>query len=358
MSQNLFQKYHKKLSSEGFIKALLNGLIIGAGVWFVLSFVFWIVNPALFWLAIVAFVLVTAGATALLYYKIYKPTTKMIARRVDDLGLEERLLTMLELENDDSYIAQRQREDAMSALSKIDADLLKIVISLTTKIAVACIGVFAIAMNVVSILSSAGVIMSGKELWHHWFGVPPTEYEITYTINGEGQLIFEDGKVLKTGETYTVLVQEGQDSGEVHAVSANEWVFIEWLDGYQYPTRTERNVDKKMTVTVVFAEISGSAGNANAMDMPDDLPPSENGKPNSSMPSNSPPNSMAGGQYEPTNQIIDDKTYYGDEYDAAYDKIREELEKDNEILEEQKDITSGYLGGIKAEAEEKEEGNE
>jgi hypothetical protein len=45
---------------------------------------------------------------------------------------------------------------------------------------------------------------------------------------------------------------------------------------------------------------------------------------------------MAGGQYEPTNQIIDDKTYYGDEYDAAYDKIREELEKDNEILEEQK----------------------
>ena len=354
MVNQVMQKYYSRMAKEGLLNAFIYALGAGFGALLISAFVFWLTGFEYPWVGFIIMGVVASATMPLLYFAKFRPSKKTIARRVDELGLKERLLTMVELENNDSYIAQRQREDAISALSKINEDLLKIIISLTTKIAVVCVGVFAIAMNVVAILSSTGVLMSGKELWYHWFGVPPTEYEITYTINGEGQLIFEDGKILNTGETYTITVQEGKDSGEVYAVSANEWVFIEWLDGYQYPARTERNVDKKMTVTVVFAEISGSAGNANAMDMPNDLPPSdENG--NSSMPSSGPPSSTAGGQYEPTNQIIDGGTYYGDEYEAAYDKIREELEKDNEILEEQKDITSGYLGGIKADAEEKEE---
>ena len=353
MSNNLFQKYYKKLSKEGLIKAILNGLSVGAIVLFITSFISWMVNPKLFWVGIVLFVGITALASWLLYEKKYKPTTKAIARRVDDLGLEERLLTMLELENDDSYIAQRQREDAQQALSKVDADMLKVIISSAAKILVCCVGAIAIGMSSVSTLSFAGVLPSGREVWHTLFGAPPVEYEITYAIDGKGQLVFEDGTTLDSGETYTVKVVEGQDSGEVHAVSAAEWVFIEWQDGFQYPTRTERKVEKAMTLTVVFAEISGSAGNGNAMDMPDDLPPVEDGQP-ITMPSKNPGDTY-GGTYEPSNQIIDDKTYYGDEYDAAYDKIQEELEQDGEILEEQKDITTGYLGGIKADAENDEE---
>lgn len=353
MSKNLFQKYYKKLSREGLIKAILNGLSIGAIVWFITSFIAWMVNPKLFWVGIVLFAGIAAVASWLLYEKKYKPTTKAIARRVDDLGLEERLLTMLELENDESYIAQRQREDAQQALSKVDADMLKVIISSVTKILVSCLGVIALSMSSVSTLSYAGVLPSGKDVWHSLFGEPPIQYELTYTIDGQGQLVFEDGTILKSGETYIVKVEEGQDSSEVRAVSAAEWVFIEWLDGFQYPTRTERSVDKSMTLTVVFTEISGSAGNGNAMDMPNDLPPVEDGKPITA-PSKDPADTY-GGTYEPSNQIIDDKTYYGDEYDAAYDKIQEELEQDGEILEDQKDITAGYLGGIKAEAEKDEE---
>ena len=354
MSKNLFQKYYKKLSREGLIKAILNGLSIGAITLFIASFIFWMTNPKLFWIGIVLFVGVTAGASWLLYYKKYKPTTKAIARRVDDLGLEERLLTMLELENDDSYRAMRQREDAQAALSKVDADMLKVIISSATKILVSCVGVIAIGMSTVSTLSSAGVLPSGREMWHDLFGAPPIRYELTYAIDGEGQLIFEDGTIVNTGETHTVTVLEGEDSGEVYAVSAKEWVFIEWSDGFPYPTRTEKSVGKKMTITVVFTQILGSAGNNGAFDIPNDLPPVEgDGKPSSSP--NKTPSNTHGGTYEPSNQIIDDKTYYGDEYDAAYDKIQEELAQDGEILEEQKDITAGYLGGIKADADKDEE---
>lgn len=353
MSQNLFQKYYKKLSKEGLIKAILNGLSIGAITLFIASFIFWMTIPKLFWIGIVLFVGVTAGASWLLYEKKYKPTTKAIARRVDDLGLEERLLTMLELENDDSYIAMRQREDAQAALSKVDAEVLKVIISSATKILVSCVGVVALGMGSVSTLSGVGVLPSGREVWHNLFGTPPTEYEIVYTIDGAGKLVFEDGTVISNEETYTVKVEEGKDSGEVYAVSANEWVFIEWSDGYQYPTRTEKKVDKAMTITVVFTEVLGSAGDNNAADMPNDLPPIEGGEPTVTTPSKTPADTY-GGTYEPSNQIIDNKTYYGDEYDAAYDKIQEELAQDGEILEEQKDITAGYLGGIKAEAEKDE----
>lgn len=354
MSQNLFQKYYKKLSKEGLIKAILNGLSIGAIALFIISFVLWMTIPQLFWIGILLFVVVTVAASWLLYEKKYKPTTKAIARRVDDLGLEERLLTMLELENDDSYIAQRQREDAQEALSKVDADMLKVIISSATKILVSCVGVIALGMGSVSTLSGVGILPSGKDVWHSLFGAPPTEYEIVYTIDGEGQLVFEDGTTVNSGETYTVKVEEGKDSGEVYAVSAHEWVFIEWMDGYQYPTRTERNVEKSMTITVIFSEINGSAGNNNAMDMPNDLPPIEGVETDKTQPSKN-PSDMHGGTYEPSNQIVDNKTYYGDEYDAAYDKIQEELAQDGEILEEQKDITAGYLGGIKADAEKDEE---
>ncbi len=354
MSVELFQKYYKKLSREGFIKALLCGLIIGAGVLFPSSVATWFANPDLFWVPILAFVAVVAGTTPLFYYKKYKPTSKAIARRVDDLGLEERLLTMLELENDDSYIAQRQREDANLALSSVNADLLKIIISKASKILVSAVGTVAVGMSTVSALSSAGVMPSGSEVWHNLFGTPPKYYEITYSIDGEGQLIFEDGKTLNTGESYTVKVQAGKNSQEVYASSANEWVFIEWSDSYQYPTRTEKDVRKKMNLTVIFSEINGSAGNNNAQDMPTDLPPAQGEMKPSQQPSKE-PSTSGGGGYEPSNQIIDGSTYYGDEYDAAYDKIQNELEQDGEILEDQKDITSGYLGGIKADAEEKED---
>ena len=119
MTSQLYLKYHKRINRESVIKSLLLGLIVGAAVLLATSFLAWMTNPDFLWLAVIAFVLVTAGFTPLFYYKKYKPTTKAIAMRVDALGLEERLLTMAELEGDDSYLAKRQREDALRAMETV-----------------------------------------------------------------------------------------------------------------------------------------------------------------------------------------------------------------------------------------------
>lgn len=346
---------------EGVLKSLILGLLAGAGVLFLTAFVFWMAKPDLLWVAVLAFGVVTGGVTVILYYKKYKPTIKAIARRVDDLGLQERLLTMVELEGDDSYIAQRQREDALSAMEKVGPDLLKIIVSTAAVVAVSIVGTLSVGMATVTGLSSAGILPSGGELWNQWFGEPPVYYEVTYVIDGQGQLILENGEVIESGATYQTRVKKGADAEEVYASGGNEWVFIEWSDGHQTPSYSVKNVTKDITISAVFAQISGSEGDDNVFDEPDDLPPTDGEgipKPNPNPPKN--PNDQHGGQYVPSNQIIDNKTYFGHEYDAAYEKALEELDQDEEISEDQKDMTGAYFDTIKSskDAEEDQEGEE
>lgn len=351
---SIFKKYYKRLEKESVIKSLLLGLIVGAGVLLAASFVIWMTLPDLFWVALLLCAATTAAFTPLFYYKKYKPTTKEIARRVDDLGLEERLLTMTELEGDDSYIAQRQREDTIKAMETVSVDLIKIIVSTAVAVSISIVGFLAFLMTTITGLSSAGIVISGRELWYEITSPPPVYYTLTYSVEGEGSIVFADGTVIGNGETHALRVQKGKGTSEIVAKSADEWVFIEWSDRYQYPTRAETNVSKSQTITVYFTEIKGSIGNMNAMDIPDDLPPMDGAQSDKTQPSKN-PNSTAGGSYEPTNQIKDNQTYYGDEYDVAYDKIQGELEADGEVLEEQKDIVNGYLGGIKADADESDE---
>ncbi len=354
MTSQMFLKYHKRINRESIIKSLLLGLIVGAAVLLVASFTVWMTEPDLLWIAVIAFALATTGFTVLFYYKKYKPTTKAIARRVDDLGLEERLLTMTELEGDDSYIARRQREDAVKAMESVGAELIKIIVSTAATVAISIVGFLALSMATVTGLSSAGILMSGQELWNEIAGAPPVYYELIYTVEGEGTVTFADGTVIGNGESFVVKVEKGKDSSEIYAESSDEWVFIEWSDGYQYPTRSEKSVNKNLSLKAIFAEISGSAGNGNATDAPLDIPSQgddEDGKGGQGKPGSPNPN----GQYEPTNKIKDNKTYYGNEWEGAYEGIQKEFEEDPSISENHKDITNGYMDGIQAEAEKEKE---
>ena len=120
-AKQLFQKYHKRMVAEGILKATLIGLLAALAVLFVTAAVCWFVGFKGIWLSIVLFVVVLAATAVTVYLVKYRPTTRSIARRVDELGLEERLITMTELEGDDSYIATRQRQDAMESLNKVSA---------------------------------------------------------------------------------------------------------------------------------------------------------------------------------------------------------------------------------------------
>ena len=163
MAGKLFKKYYSRLAREGILKSALCGMVAGFSTLFVVSLILWLTNESIFWVAIVSGVAAGLATAPLFYYKKFKPTTKEIARRVDDLGLEERVLTMTELENDESYIAMRQREDTIAALQTVNAGLLTIVVSVPLIIATCTTGVFGIGMNVVTGLSAAGVLESGRE---------------------------------------------------------------------------------------------------------------------------------------------------------------------------------------------------
>ena len=97
------------------------GLMIGTIVFSVSAFVFWLFGYD-FGLLISVFsgIAVTAAASVILYFRLFRPTSEAIARRLDEeLNLEERMITMLELSKDESYIALCQREDAKKRLNSI-----------------------------------------------------------------------------------------------------------------------------------------------------------------------------------------------------------------------------------------------
>ena len=134
--KKLFQKYYGKLNREGIVKATLCGSVSGLAALFISGMLCWFFGYNGFWVLILAFVAAALPVVLLTYYKKFRPTTRSIAKRVDELGLEERLITMTELEGDPSYIAMRQREDAMKSLSTVSEDLLKIAVSVPLLVSV------------------------------------------------------------------------------------------------------------------------------------------------------------------------------------------------------------------------------
>ncbi|MBE7079609.1 MAG: hypothetical protein E7371_00050 [Clostridiales bacterium] len=333
MSAKLFQKYYSRIAREGILKSLLLGLVLGFAVLFLSATVFWFVNPNLFWVAILLFALVTAGAAYFLYEKKFRPTTKQIARRVDELGLEERMLTMAQLEGDESYIAMRQREDALEALETVNENLIKIIVSIPLIICTSISAVFGLGMTTVTTLSSAGIIMSGKEWLAGLLAEPPQQIELIYEAEAKGGSL--EGEVRQ-------VVEEGQNASPVRAVPKDGWAFLEWSDGKTDPYRVDEGVTESFTVIAKFialeeADNDGSP-NDEATDLPQDAGEQEG---------NSGQGDGAGGEYKPVNQVIDGNTYYGHEYNVALEEVLGLLAQDNAMPEELKLLISNYFDTIK-----------
>ena len=130
-------KFRRRLVKNAVLRSLIAAFMIASGVLFVTALASWIFDfKAGIWLAVGLFVGSFAGGAALFYILKFRPSARDVARSIDSLGLEERIITMMELEGDDSYIAQVQRADAQAALAKADHTLLKIAVSVSLIVAV------------------------------------------------------------------------------------------------------------------------------------------------------------------------------------------------------------------------------
>lgn len=311
--QKLFTKYYKKLTFEGILKSALCGVVAGLAALFLAAAVCWFFGYKGFWVLIVA-PLVSAGIVgALVYFKKFRPTTRSIARRVDELGLEERLITMTELEGDPSYIAMRQREDAMQALGSVSADLIKIAVSVSMIVSLAVAGVCGLGSTTVYAMYCNGSLKSGLELIEKANEKAPNVFKVEYAAEEYGVII---------GETEQE-IYEGEDALAVYAVPEEGYIFVGWSDGNDSPYRVDLEITGNISVTALFEEavdVDPSNDEDNDPDA-DDLPPlnspSDDTQDNRDPSDNS--SEDASGKWNSGDQYLDGETDYGSDLGDATD---------------------------------------
>ena len=344
--KKLLEKYYSRLAQESFLKSLLWGLVVGFSALLLSAIVCWYVGFKGIWVCIVLFAAATAISTPLFYFCRFRPTIKQTARRVDSLGLEERLLTMTELEGDNSYIAVKQREDAVQALKKVNARLIKFVFSVSLVVTLAIVGVFGTGMTTYAALSE----VSGRDLIRQALEGPAAQYEVIYQVKGDGRIIGEERQVVTAGEKAQPVMAGGGGGGG----------FFCWDDGNGNPLRLDTEINDDMVVYAVFEEMDGvdyiniddnaeidgkgnqSGNNGNNNSPSDMLPPEDED-------SNGPGDDQdgSGGRYEGNGQIIDGGQYYGDHYEAALEEAKQDLMNNENISEEDKQIIMDYFETIK-----------
>ena len=308
MASEVFKKYYKKIGRESILKSLLYGLTIGFSLAFVCIAAGWLAGfKAGIYIGLGAFVLSVAVASPLFYHLKFRPTTKKIAQRIDALGLEERMLTMAELENDNSFMAMKQREDAMKAMKSVSCEMLKIAVSVPLIAAVAVSATLGTGMTVAAAVAPDG----GKQL------IEPLKekktFDIVYEVEGKGWVIdfakhenaalidaaakreekrkidllnkkevVEDVALpevflnrlnvvlsMATNEearatmvldganaeaiSYSVKVTQGDGFGvTLMALPQKGYVFVGWSDGVKSPYRVENEFTENKTVTALF----------------------------------------------------------------------------------------------------------
>ena len=333
-----FKKHYSRLRREAFTVSALFGGAIGLAVGFITSAALWFTKINGLYISIAAFIAVSVVSSLIFYFGKYRPTLKSGAKRIDSLGLEERLITMVELSDDKSYIAELQRRDARAALEKVAPSRLKVRVPKAAVILPTVALVLFAGMTVVTVLGMAGLLPEGSELLEEMIEESREVYvSVTYEAEDGGYI---DGEADQ-------LILLGTNPESVVAVAEEGYVFVEWDDGYDRPGRSDTKVTEDVVYIAVFEPIA-EEGDGGDDGTPDDNPenPENESQDSQGNPddSESPP-SQAGGKYEEANQIIDGKTYYREVLEMYKDLLRERLETEGDKLsEEERAIIEAYLG--------------
>lgn len=340
---NHYELRYQKLQIEAMLKSLICGACIAFSVDFVLGIVFWALGTDSLPLVLGILLGIAVGGSFLLaplfYFTKFRPTILNNARRIDKLGLEERVITMLELQNDDSCIARLQRDDAIGALSMVDQRYIRFNFNPKMLITLLICGILGMAMITVASLSAAGLLPRGNEL----FSQPPQDIYISVSY-----MVDEGGYI--EGESEQLILM-GESAESVVAIPDEGYVFDGWDDGYKKPSRTDKEIDHPLVLTAIFVPIGddGEDGDEGDEGENGEEPGEEEGESGQPGDSNNPGDESdkegeGQGKYNKVNQIIDGETYYRAELDAYKETIMELLKKRaEELTEEEKAIIEAYI---------------
>jgi hypothetical protein len=337
--ENHFSKQFGKLQLEAIVKSLLCGLVAGFATSFAAALALWIIDKGFWWLALVAIAVGTLIATPIFYFARFRPTALSSARRIDALGLEERLITMVEYAEDDSEIARIQREDAKQKLNAFAPENIKITISKAIIICLAISFFFSGGMTTVTVLSEKGILGGFDDFMDAVLPDEPEVYvAVTYDVEMGGYIEGEADQLVLFGGTTT----------QVEAIADDGYAFVAWSDGYTKPIRSDAKVEEELVLFAIFEEIGegGQPGDQDGGDEGEDGMPDQQGSPGENgEPSPDDQSPIGGGKYSMENQIINGDVYYRDYLEEYRDNIRQYLEEHGgSLTEEQRKIIESYIG--------------
>lgn len=340
-TKQIFDKHYARLRCEAIIKSALIGIAVGFGINLIFASLYWLFAFGGVWIGALVGASVGSACGVVLYFVKYRVTETDVARRVDREGLRERMITMLELEDDESVIAKVQRKDAERSLNGVSAESIKFNIpALTIALSVAVL-VLSLGMSVVGILAGVGSIPYAKDILSpSRTGVFDMEY-----LAGEGGYLRGESKQR---------VSVGEDASPVRAIAEDGWMFVRWDDGVDCPERIDENITENKLVRAVFEKIETTASDDDDTDSADDLPVAsateesgggdsdEEGGENQKNDGDS----QGGGKWQDKNQFIDGATYYRDYLELYYQYATGIFDQDTEIPPEVIEFFETYFSGI------------
>lgn len=310
-----FEKYYSKLRLEAIFKSALCGISVGFSANLLAAIITFFLPVNGLWISLGVFAGVSVACAFLFYFKKYRPNDEKNARRIDRLGLEERLITMVELDGDNSYIAKAQREDAKTVLATVAKSSIRFLIPKAIVVPSICLAVCAGGMTTVNALADNGIIKGGDEIIEEMIDEKNTEYvAITYSVQND------EGGVIEGDEAQVVI--KGTDATPVTAVADEGFMFQQWSDGNTNPTRFDKAVNEELEIFAVFVEVEepdegeGGDGGGDEPGEPSDKEGNQGGGGTNGPPKD---NLMGGGAPKPdgSDYVNDGNTDYHGELDGA-----------------------------------------
>lgn len=398
--ENVLIKFKKKAKKQNIIKAGLCSVAISLLFTIPFLIAFWIMDYKYkFIICAGIFIVGISVLFPVLYFKKFKYTEIQLAKKIDDLGLEERVLTMIELKDNNSFIAKKQKEDTLNVLKTVEANDLKgkykkqsFLSIFSTALASLVIALSLMFPNIRETIIAHGEPKYTIEVSAEGLGfvIDYSKYENQSLINAVSKKQEQDQidkinnkEIVELKQFPTVfsnrisvnyrcfedidatMVLDGANfedisykikSDEKHILMAlpyKGYVFIGWSDGFVSPFREIDNYSTDLIA--LFDEVSSVGEN-----MPDkqEEPGDKDGSADSESDgigsegdgtgkTNNDDSWGDGAKGSPANQVINGETYYGDIFNQSYQEAVERIKNDTNLTDAQKKAITDYFESIR-----------
>lgn len=398
--ENVLIEFKKKAKKQNIIKAGLCSVAISLLFNIPFLIAFWIMDYKYkFIICAGIFIVGISVLFPVLYFKKFKYTEIQLAKKIDDLGLEERVLTMIELKDNNSFIAKKQKEDTLNVLKTVEANDLKGKYSkqsflsiFSTTLASLVIALSLMFPNIRETIIAHGEPKYTIEVSAEGLGfvIDYSKYENQSLINAVSKKQERDQidkinnkEIVELKQFPTVfsnrvsvnyrcfenidatMVLDGANfedisyrikSDETHILMAlpyKGYVFIGWSDGFVSPFREIDNYSTNLIA--LFDEVSSVGENmSDKQEEPGDKDGSADSESDGIGPegdgtgkTNNDDSWGDGAKGSPANQVINGETYYGDIFNQSYQEAVERIKNNTNLTDAQKKAITDYFESIR-----------